>query len=316
MMLRRLIPSPSTLFVFEAAARLGNFSHAAAELNITQPAVSHAVASLERHLEQQLFVRVGPQLTLTEAGEQLSRATTRAFGRIEKTIEGFKRPDQDREIVMLSVSSGMVSYWLMPRMHDFRREFPNIDLQFQLLPHSVGGPLGNCDLGLRVAARKDRDRIGGWFAPERVIALGAPGYLQDRGRLEAPTQPHTLIKLEMNWFGWPEFLSTTGARADLHAPEISFPDYAVVIQTALSGQGLVLGWTSVVSTLVIDGVLELAADAVVETDRGYHLLSSPRRPNRDCVDRVRDWMIAQMEAEERQLQEMFRPARHFHVPYS
>ncbi len=311
-----MIPSPSTLFVFEAAARLGNFSHAAAELNITQPAVSHAVATLERHLDQQLFVRLGPQLSLTESGEQLSRATTRAFGRIEKTIDGFKRHDQDRETVMLSISSGMVSHWLMPRLHIFRQEFPQIDLQFQLLPHSVGGSLGSCDLGLRVVAGKNRERIGGWFAPERIMALGAPGYLRNRGSLEAPKHPHTQIKLEMNWFGWPEFLSVTGNEADPETSEISFPDYAVVVQTAMSGQGLVLGWTSVVSTLVVDGVLVPAADAVVETDRSYHLLSSTRRPNRNSVDKVRDWLISEMAVEERRLQEMFRGARRFRIAYS
>lgn len=316
MELRRLVPSPSALFVFEAAARLGNFSHAAVELNITQPAVSHAVAALERHLDQKLFVRLGPQLNLTEAGEQLSRVATRAFGQIEQTIEGFKPQDQGRETVMVSMSSGMASHWLMPRLHNFRQEFPDIDLQFQLLPHSVSGSLGNCDLGLRAVAGKDRDRIGGWFSPERIIPLGAPGYLRDRGLLDAPAKPHTLINLEMNWFGWPEFLSMTECISYPEATKLSFPDYAVVIQTAVSGQGLILGWTSVVSTLVIDGVLAPAVDAVIETDRSYHLLSSTRRPRRACVDKVRDWMIAEMALEERRLQEMFQSARRHRIRYS
>lgn len=316
MPLRRQIPSARAIFVFEAAARHGNFSRAAAELNITQPAVSHAVSALERHLGHKLFVRSGPNIALTETGERLSRTATRAFSQIETVLQGIQPRDGEREIVMLSLSSGLVAHWLMPRYDAFRQAFPDIDLQFQLLPGRVGGPLGDCDLGLRSAVGADVRRLGGWFAPERVIALGAPAYLRENGPLDKPAGRHTLINLPTHTYGWPEFLAQTGRDADGPFAHLSFPDYAVVLQTTIGGQGLALGWTSVVSRLIIDGVLVPAAAEVIETDRSYHLVSPSRRALRPCVTEVRDWLIAEMEREERQMREMFGEATHFAASYS
>jgi DNA-binding transcriptional LysR family regulator len=301
MVLRRHLPSPSTLFVFEVAARLTNFSRAAQELNITQPAVSHAVATLEQHLGQPLFTRAGPHLELTEAGEKLSRVTTRSFHAIEAVLEEIEGRDSSREIVMLSISSGMATHWLMPRYGAFREVFPHTDLQFQLIAGSVGGPLLNCDLGLRVAQGEDARELGGWFAPERVLAVGAPSYLREHGSFDVPKANHTLIHLPDHWFGWPEFAQKANIRTPAGYDKLSFSDYSVVLQAALSGQGLALAWTSVASGLIINGMLEQASRTVVVTDRSYHLVSSSQRATRAIVRKVRDWLIAEMEKDEKQL---------------
>ncbi|WP_162142390.1 LysR family transcriptional regulator [Cucumibacter marinus] len=299
--MRRHLPSPSTLFVFEVAARLTNFSRAAQELNITQPAVSHAVATLEQHLGQPLFTRAGPHLELTEAGEKLSRVTTRSFHAIEAVLEEIEGRDSSREIVMLSISSGMATHWLMPRYGAFREVFPHTDLQFQLIAGSVGGPLLNCDLGLRVAQGEDARELGGWFAPERVLAVGAPSYLREHGSFDEPKANHTLIHLPDHWFGWPEFAQKADIRTPAGYDKLSFSDYSVVLQAALSGQGLALAWTSVASGLIINGMLEQASKTVVVTDRSYHLVSSSQRATRAIVRHVRDWLIAEMEKDEKLL---------------
>src|SRR5690606_14483889 len=106
---------------------------------------------------------------------------------------------------------------------------------------SVGGSLANCDPGLRVAIGDDPRKLGGWFAPERVLAIGAPGYIRERGTFDAPASPHTLINLSDHWFGWPELASEAGRRIPTVWNQLSFSDYSVVLQAALSGQGLALG---------------------------------------------------------------------------
>jgi len=305
MVLRRRIPSPNALFVFEAAARLGSFSRAATELNITQPAVSHAVATLEDHLGQKLFQRTGPRVELTESGTKLSRVTTRSFHAIEDVLGEIEGRDNRREVVMLSISSSMATHWLLPRYDKFRHAFPDTDLQFQLIPGSVGGPLHNCDLGLRVAAGEDSRRLEGRFAPERILVAGTPGYLQEHGTYEAPLKAHTLIELSEHWFDWVEFTGRLGQRLPAHYERMSFSDYAVVLQAALSGQGLVLAWTSVASRLIISGMLVKACETIITTDRAYHFVASSQRVIRPIVNRVRDWLIAEMQEEERQLERMF-----------
>ena len=301
MQLRRRLPSASALFTFEAAARLGGFSRAALELNITQPAVSHAISRLERHIGQPLFIRAGPRLELTSSGERLSRVTTRAFMAIDDALEEIQTRDDNRQVVMLSISSGMATHWLMPRYGAFLDRFPDTDLQFQLIPGAVGGPLHNCDLGLRVAAGESSRRLDGHFASERVVAVATADYLDRHGPLDRPKQPHTLINLSDHWFGWTEFASATGISVPPHSHRIAFSDYSVVVQAALSGQGVALAWTSVASRLILDGLLKKACDAVMVTDRNYHFVTSSQRPARQIVHDVRDWLITQMRAEEKEL---------------
>ncbi|MCL4186513.1 MAG: LysR family transcriptional regulator [Rhodobacteraceae bacterium] len=307
MTLRRRLPSANALFAFEAAARLGGFSRAARELNITQPAVSHAIASLERTIGHRLFHRAGPRLELTEVGERLSRATTRAFVSIEGVLAELDGHDSRREVVMLSISSGMATHWLMPRYDAFRRRFPETQLQFQLIAGSVGGPLFNCDLGLRVASGEAGRQIGHRFAPERVLAVASPAYLRERGDLHRPDTVHTLISLTDHWFDWPEFCAAGRIAMPTRHQRLAFSDYSVVIQAALNGQGLALAWTSVASRLLIDGLLQRAAGPVVCTDRSYHLVSSSQRPSRPVVEEVRAWLIAEMAREEEALVAMLGP---------
>ncbi len=78
-MLRRKIPSANALFAFEAVGRLKNFSRAARELNVTQPAVSKSVKILEEHLGYALFKRDGRRITLTPNGDKLFRAVSTSF---------------------------------------------------------------------------------------------------------------------------------------------------------------------------------------------------------------------------------------------
>lgn len=298
MVLRRRIPSSNSLFVIEAAARLGSFSRASEELNITQPAVSHAIAVLEKHLGQPLFVRNGPRLSLTENGKRLGQATTRAFASIENVILEIENTAQRSEVVTLSISTGMAVHWLMPRYSQFLERFPEATLQFQMMPIRVYGPLNGCDLGLRIADPEESRRLDGRFAPERIMVVCSPSYLEEYGTFLKPKKPHTLANLSGHPVDWTDFAD--GALLDPSHRRLAFSDYSVVIHTALRGLGLALGWTSVISKLLLDDQLVKASDTVIETGRVYHLITGSSEP-RPLVVAVRDWIVEQMLEEEKEL---------------
>src|SRR5262245_44935391 len=108
--LRKSLPSMNGLFTFEAGARLGSFSKAAAELNVTPAAVSRMISRLEDHLGAALCTRQPGGASLTEAGQLLFDAITRGF----TEIGGALREIQDRrsgiETVSLSVSTGFTTH--------------------------------------------------------------------------------------------------------------------------------------------------------------------------------------------------------------
>lgn len=301
MTLKRRLPSANALFVVEAAARLGSFSRAAEELNITQPAVSHAVIGLEKHLGQKLFARKGPRLALTRHGERLGKATTHAFAGIETVLDEIGSASRESDVVTLSISTGMATHWLMPRYAQIIERFPEANLQFHLMPGRVHGPLTDCDFGLRVADADESPRLDGHFAPERVVIVCSPAYLSEHGTFENPRKPHTLADLADYPVVWSDFADSIGMRPDPAWKHLAFTDYSVIVHTALRGQAMALGWTSVISRLLLEGVLVRASDTVIETGRHYHLVMSARGATRPLVPAVRDWLVEEMRLEEEQL---------------
>ncbi len=121
--LRRMLPSNHALFVFEAVARNRGFTRAAAELNVTQPAVSKAMAQLERHLGVRLVDRSGDGIALTEDGAILYRRVAEGFRGIEAALREIDIRRTGIDTVTLSLSSAFTTHWLMPGSTRFRRRF-------------------------------------------------------------------------------------------------------------------------------------------------------------------------------------------------
>src|SRR6266478_619848 len=130
--LRRMLPSSNALFVFDAAARNGSFTAAAAELNVTQPAVSRMLRRLEQYLGVRLFDRTAGGAVLTEEGELLYRRVLDGFRSMESGLIELERRRRGTETVTLSVSSAFTTHWLMPRIDKLQRQFPSVDLRLRL----------------------------------------------------------------------------------------------------------------------------------------------------------------------------------------
>ncbi|MGY3368637.1 DNA-binding transcriptional LysR family regulator [Bradyrhizobium sp. GM2.4] len=128
-----MLPSSNALFVFDAAARNGSFTAAAAELNVTQPAVSRMLGQFEDHLGVRLFDRKAGRAVLTEEGELLYRRVLEGFRSIESGLVEIERRRKGTETVTLSVSSAFTTHWLMPRIDKLQKQFPQVDLRFQLI---------------------------------------------------------------------------------------------------------------------------------------------------------------------------------------
>src|SRR5262249_47597296 len=116
--LRLSVQSPSSLFSFEAAARLGSFTRAGDELNVTQGAISRSVAQLEASLGAKLFIRQKGRVFLTGAGERLHTDVTTGLNHIRRSIDAISAKAR-RRIVAVSVSTAYASYFLVPRLARF-----------------------------------------------------------------------------------------------------------------------------------------------------------------------------------------------------
>lgn len=301
--LRRKLPSANALFVFEAAARCGNFTRAAQELYVSQPAVSRMLARMEDHLGVRLFERVRGGIELTESGRILYRKIAEGFNGIESAIQEIEVRATGIETVTLSVSTAFTTHWLMPRMNRLKAAFPTVDLRFQLISGRIGGPLVDVDLGMRFMKDGEIDQHSVLVMPEILLPVCNRRYHEEA--LRAANVPHgqhgqhsdTVIIMDDDERGWHERFKAF-AEQRRHADNmLSFADYAIVLQAALLGQGVALGWLNVVSYWLADGALVPAEHELIVTQRRCCLVSPAHRPMRPVVKEIRDWIVAETRAD-------------------
>jgi len=307
--LAKLIPSPRALLIFEAAARAGTCSEAAREFNLTQPSVSRNIAQLEQHLGVILFTRSPVGLELTPEGQFLYRALSDGLQKIEAALRELIAERTRKQVVELSLSTAFVTHWLIPRLSDFHRAFPEVDLRFQLISGTLRGAPGNVDLAMRMhTAEHDADHHSWRFAPEIVLPVCSPSYAAAHGTLEAPLRDsgHVLLHLADPLLDWETFWGGVARRRTKRAIWLEFTDYAVVLQGAMNGEGIALGWITVVARALGEGKLVPASERRVRTGRAYHLFAPRAKPVRDVVLAVRDWMIAQMQLDMERVADLLR----------
>ncbi|ENG6086938.1 TPA: LysR family transcriptional regulator [Vibrio parahaemolyticus] len=125
------LPPLRAVHCFEVVARNLSFSLAAEELNVTQSAVSHQIRLLEDYLGESLFIRQGRKLSLSDTGarylEDISPAISSIAMASQKVREG------DKGSIRLAIYSSLAVKWLIPRLADFKRLYPEIDLTLNMV---------------------------------------------------------------------------------------------------------------------------------------------------------------------------------------
>ena len=295
--LRKKLPSANALFVFEAAARCGNFTRAAQELYVSQPAVSRMLARMEDHIGVRLFERVRGGIELTESGRILYTKISEGFNGIESAIREIEARATGVESVTLSVSTGFTTHWLMPRMSRLNKAFPSVDLRFQLISGRIGGPLVDVDLGMRFMHEDEIGEKSVLVMPETLLPVCNARYHETAQTAAGREQGDTVIVMDDGERGWHERFAAFTAHGRHAAGMLSFNDYAIVVQAALLGQGIALGWLNVVSHWLSQGALLPAEQEVVVTNRRCCLVWPDNRPLRPVVADLRDWIIQETRAE-------------------
>lgn len=303
--LRKTLPSMNALFTFEAAARCGNFSRASDELNVTPAAVSRMIGRLEEHLGAQLFFRMPTGSTLTEEGKILFGSITAGFSGIENALREIENRQTGIETVSLSVSTGFTTHWMMPRMGKFKAAFPNVDLRFQLIMGALAGSVGDVDLGMRFMEGSDDRLEASFIMPEILIPICSPSYYERyaNGQQGVETTVNTMINLSDAQPDWSRLFSST--QAGETANSLIFSDYAIVVQAALLGQGVALGWLNVVSHWLRTQALVPARQDLMVTGRQCQLVRLRDKPDRPMVSHVRDWIINELQDDVRELAQLY-----------
>ncbi|MBB2796785.1 UNVERIFIED_ORG: DNA-binding transcriptional LysR family regulator [Rhizobium pisi] len=300
-MVRRFygLPSLTALATFEASARHGNFTLAAAELNVTTGAVSRQIKSIEQELGVPLFVRTGKGVMLTAPAEELYRALASGFARASEVFNSIKQGDSARNVT-IACSEVFGSMWLIPRMPDFWRRFPDISVDHLIGDNFKVFRRSELELRIRYGSGKWIDETAEFLFDDCLYPVCSPGFAEKHaGAAAADLADLPLLNVEWvepGWTGWEEVL----LRAGVPYRGLSgrrFGKFSVALQAAMADQGLVVGWHRLVGPLVEKGDLVRFTDLVVPDPGAYYLTWNHTRALPAAALSLRDWirMLAEEE---------------------
>jgi len=286
---------------FEAAARRLSFTLAAAELHLTQSAISRQVAALEGELGQRLFVRKTRALALTMAGERLLRSVRLALTSVDKTVEEIRGHGSTPRIVLTTYPS-FASLWLVPRLAAFQRDHPGIEIRINAEGRLIDLEAEGVDIALRRCRPRDAPPHAIELAKEDVTpALSTELLNRYGGRLRTPEQLASMPLIEVDadlpgdtagsWSPWFEF---AGVRADsMHSPPVMVVDFIdQSMQAAERGQGAVLAYNPFREELVAAGRLTLPFPELrLRTGYSMYLVVNPAARSRPAVARLCEWVL-------------------------
>lgn len=298
--LRHLLPSPGALYVFEAAGRHLSFTRAADELGMSQAAVSYAIRQLEETLGVALFIRTHRRISLSEAGSRFYHDVSIGLDHIRQSAEALDAMRAARHIT-LSVSTAFAHYWMLPRLAKFRAENPEIDIRLQTTDKDVDLQSEGIALGVRRGSGLWPGYHYALLARERFAPVASPAYLKNHGQPDtaAALMPHRLIHLEEAYRprpDWRTWFNAHGLDIDDSEHSLRLNDYALVIQAALAGDGIALGWRHILQPLLDQGLLvSLFPDLETDDAAFYVLWRKGEKALTPHAARVRDWLLLQCE---------------------
>jgi DNA-binding transcriptional LysR family regulator len=291
------LPPLSSLAAFESAARHLSLTRAAVELNVTPGAVSKQVKALEAELGCSLFTRLHRALALTPAGEAVSRSLRQAFEQISASLQGVS-PKTAVRSVSIGTTMAFAHFWLMPRLGAFWHAHQDIIVDHMISDRMQELQQGEVDLRVRYGDGGWPDEQAAKLFDDEIIAVASPGFAARRkAKQVADLAGLPLLSVEgvdWTWTTWADFLSELGVSYRRLAVR-RFTSYVIALQAAQDGQGVALGWRSLVKPLLARRKLVQVTPAVIAAPQAFYVTWSSRRPLRGEAAILRDWMLGQVD---------------------
>ncbi|WP_273805457.1 MULTISPECIES: choline sulfate utilization transcriptional regulator [unclassified Pseudomonas] len=291
-----------SLRTFEVVARRLSFTAAASELGTTQPAISQQIKRLEAQLQVRLFDRVHRGILLTEAGQLLQEYVEAGLATLDEGVRLVTaRPAH--EVLQVATDFAFAAYWLLPRLPRFHARHPELDVS---LVTSDRVPLPGPEIDITLGFGDGRFKHGeAWpLFREEVFPVCSPRLLQGRQpplpAMELGRWPLLHLKAAPNsrWYDWKTLLPALDLAPLPAAPSgavLSFDNYTLVIQAAIAGQGLAIGWRHLVDDLLRQELLCRPFAGLATSRYGYYAILPERKRRQRLVQRFLDWLLEELE---------------------
>ena len=297
----RRLPPLSAVRAFEAAARNENFTAAAAELGLTQAAVSYQVKSLEERLGAPLFAREKGRVRLTALGQRLLPSLSQAFDAIEAAFASHRQ--EDEQLLTITTTLTFANTWLAWRLGGFQMAHPDLAVRLATNNELIDLIAGEADIGIRIGK-------GDWEGLEThklmqvdFTPMASPCCIAEAERkLGRPLQPSDLPDLQLINPGdawWEQWFADVGVSADnlTGRAGVRMDNQANEGHAAMGGQGFALLTPFLWSGDVAQGRLVRPFPVVSTRGWAYWLVYPMERRMVPKVKRFREWLMEEIGAD-------------------
>lgn len=292
---RRRLPPLNALRAFEAVARSLSFTKAADQLLVTQSAVSRQVKNLEDILGVQLLKRKGP-LELTEEGRKLLPVLTGSFDKIAEVIAGIKETHANPPLT-LSLPPTFARHMVMPRLADFQRRHPDLDIRIDTPPSNVEFASAPVDMAIFFGTNNVDALITDLLMREEFTPVCSPRLAAEAGNdLAEFVRSHPLLHVRQGddlWQCWTIFAEHRGLSEVPVDRGIVLETADLVVESAMNDGGVGIMDLRLFPEEVKSGRLVAPFKTSVRSGRSYFLVSRAEEIEIPRIAAFREWVIEQ-----------------------
>ena len=291
----RKLPSSRSLVVLEVAGRLLNFSAAGRQLGMSQAAVSKQIQLLEATLGLKLFVRSNRGLTLTAAGRRLHHAVSFGLNHIADAVDEV-RPRFQSGRVTITTTIALASVWLMPRIAKFRSDHREIDLRVIATDDILDLSSENIDVGIRYGMGQWPGAVAQKLFGIELFPVCSPSFLAASDPIHKVEDLLNMTLLHVDEPNstdatWDVWLRAVGCSRNSPPGGLHFNNYPLLVQSAVTGQGIALGWGHLVDDLIASGALVRCLPTTHLLKPAFFLVNGENVLLRKEVTTFSDWIV-------------------------
>lgn len=297
------LPSLNALRALEAVGRNQSYQRAAEELSVTPAAVKQLVAKLEGALGRRLVVRKGRGVMLTAAANHAQSDLVAAMRHLADGVRKMRDFDAPQRLIV-SVEASLATTWLVPRLPDFRKLHPGIDVLIDSNQRIVDLKNSDVDVAIRYGVASNPDLVSKRLFDDKVFPACSPALARElqtmaaQGNFSSAPLIHWDLsdqpwaRTTKKWFDWSEWAARNQIGQIDTNKGLRFSDYGLAVQAAISGQGLILASWPILLDPIEAGLLVQPFPRYTEsTGLGYDLVTKADSVEKPEVAAFRNWFL-------------------------
>jgi DNA-binding transcriptional LysR family regulator len=283
------------LMAFLAVARERSFTRAAAQLGVSQSALSHSIRGLEERLGLRLLTRTTRSVAPTEAGERLLRTVGPKFEQIDSELSALSElRDKPAGTIRITTAEHAANTLLWPKLSKVLPKYPDLKVEITVDYGLTDIVAQRYDIGVRLGYQVAKDMIAVRISPDmRMAVVATPAYFAQRTPPQTPQDlaQHNCINLRLPTYGgllpW-DFEQDGRELKTLVDGQWVFNSSTPITRAALAGCGLAFVPEDMVKEHLAAGRLQRVLDEWCTPFPGYYIYYPNRRQSSRALGVVVD----------------------------